>query len=164
MLNPTLKATGNTSNTWGFSNSVSDLLESAANSQPNPYESISSEDMLAKSKKGNEMIRGWRKEWERRKEKKMTCSSCRIDAKKSCLNCKTKPDQRENEQHPEGWKKEENNPEGWKNDVDNNDHTEGWKGIISPNEGQGNILNIEKTYKKSQLATKKTKKFKNSNE
>ena len=56
-------ATGNTSNTWGFSNSVSDLLESAANSEPDPYELISSEDMLARSKVGNEKIKKWREEW-----------------------------------------------------------------------------------------------------
>ena len=37
-------ATGNKSNTWGFTN----MMESVANSEVEPYENISSEDMLTK--------------------------------------------------------------------------------------------------------------------
>ena len=42
-------ATGCTSNTRGLSNSVSNFLESVANSQTSKFESISSEDMLSKT-------------------------------------------------------------------------------------------------------------------
>ena len=45
--------TGCNSNTRGFSNSVSDLLESVNKANLDPYESISSEDMLAKINKYN---------------------------------------------------------------------------------------------------------------
>ena len=49
--------TGCTSNTRGLSSGVSNLLESVANSEDNNFESISSEDMLAKKKKGVECSR-----------------------------------------------------------------------------------------------------------
>ena len=46
--------TGCSSNTLGLSNGVSDVLESVANSEEEPYEVISSEDMLAATKRFNE--------------------------------------------------------------------------------------------------------------
>ena len=41
----------------GFSNSVSDLLESVNKANQDPYEVISSEDMLANTEKYNEKAR-----------------------------------------------------------------------------------------------------------
>ena len=49
--------TGCSSNTRGMSNAVSDFLESVANSIPDAYEVISSEDMLARVEAGNEEAR-----------------------------------------------------------------------------------------------------------
>ena len=46
--------TGNSSNTLGLSNSVSDVLEAVANSEPDPYEVISTEEMLTATKRFNE--------------------------------------------------------------------------------------------------------------
>jgi hypothetical protein len=48
--------TGCTSNTLGLSNSVSDVLEAVANSEPVPYEVNSSEDMLSRTKVFNEKM------------------------------------------------------------------------------------------------------------
>ena len=61
-------ATGCTSNTIGMSNCVSDLLEAVANSEPDPYEAMSSEDMLYKTKLANEKIRLRRERWEEEEE------------------------------------------------------------------------------------------------
>ena len=46
--------TGCNSNTLGFSNSVSDLLESVNKANQDPYEVVSSEDMLANTELFNE--------------------------------------------------------------------------------------------------------------
>jgi hypothetical protein len=65
--------TGCSSNTRGLSNSVSDFLESVANSIPDAYEVISSEDMLARVQAGNEAARKIIAEGREKKLRKMRC-------------------------------------------------------------------------------------------
>ena len=48
--------TANSSNTRGFANCISDLLEAVANSEENSYEVISSEDLLHNAKNHNKII------------------------------------------------------------------------------------------------------------
>ena len=48
--------TANCSNTRGFANCVSDLLEALANSEENSYEVISSEDLLSSTKEHNNEV------------------------------------------------------------------------------------------------------------
>ena len=59
--------TGCTSNTLGMRNSVASVLEAVAVSEMKPFESISSEDMILKTKAYNEKIMESRK---RRKEER----------------------------------------------------------------------------------------------
>ena len=66
--------TGCTSNTRGLSNGVSDFLESVANSIPDSYEVISSEDMLARIEDANKVARKIIEEGRAKKSKKMRCS------------------------------------------------------------------------------------------
>ena len=66
--------TGCNSNTRGFSNCVSDLLESVNKAKENAYESVSSEDMLAKVEIYNQEAEKIRKEGEDKLEKKMRCA------------------------------------------------------------------------------------------
>ena len=83
-------ATGCTSNTRGFSNSVSNLLESVANSQTSKFESISSEDMLSKTKESNKKMAELLEKWMRIRDKKLECKECNIKEeieKKSCHIC-----------------------------------------------------------------------------
>ena len=70
--------TANTSNTRGFANSVSDLLEAVANSEENPYEVISSEDMLHHVGTHNLTVE---KNKEQRK-KKLKCDGCKTWSRK----------------------------------------------------------------------------------
>ena len=49
---------------------------------------ISSEDMLARSKVGNEIIKKWREEWFKRRGEKMQCLRCEIEKMtKDCPGC-----------------------------------------------------------------------------
>ena len=57
----------------GLSNSVSDFLESVANSIPDSYEVISSEDMLARVEAGNEVARKIIDEGRKKKMEKLRC-------------------------------------------------------------------------------------------
>ena len=66
--------TGCNSNTRGFSNSVSDLLESVNKANLDPYESISSEDMLAKINKYNKKAEEIMKEGREKLQQKLMCS------------------------------------------------------------------------------------------
>ena len=66
--------TGCNSNTRGFSNSVSDLLESVNKANLDPYESISSEDMLAKINKYNKKAEEIMKEGREKLQQKLRCS------------------------------------------------------------------------------------------
>ena len=68
--------TGCSGNTMGLSNSVSNFLESVANSIENHFECISSEDMLASTKRANEKIDKIIKEWKEKRLKKLRCKSC----------------------------------------------------------------------------------------
>ena len=67
-------ATGCTSNTRGFSNCVSDLLESVNKASLETYEAISSEDMLAKVEKYNEEAEKIMKEGKEKLYRKVMCS------------------------------------------------------------------------------------------
>ena len=73
--------TGCSSNTRGMSNAVSDFLESVANSIPDAYEVISSEDMLARVEEGNEKARKIIEEGRDHRLRKMRCTEMGI----SCL-------------------------------------------------------------------------------
>ena len=66
--------TGCSSNTRGRSNTVSDFLESVANSIPDAYEVISSEDYLARVERANAEARKMIEEGRAHKIKKMRCS------------------------------------------------------------------------------------------
>ena len=66
--------TGCNSNTRGFSNSVSDLLESVNKANTDPYESISSEDFLAKVNKYNKEAVEIMREGRERLHQKMMCN------------------------------------------------------------------------------------------
>ena len=72
--------TGCSGNTRGLSNSVSNFLESVANCIQNHFECISSEDMLASTKRANEQIDKLIKEWNTKRMKKLCCNTC------SCKN------------------------------------------------------------------------------
>ena len=71
--------TGNTSDTRGMSNNVSDLLEAVANSEQNPYEVNSTEDMLARTKVCNEKVKKRIEDWERKRMLKLNCSRCKFE-------------------------------------------------------------------------------------
>ena len=71
--------TGCTSNTLGMSNNVAELLEAVANSEPDPYEVISSEDMLARTKRFNMKVLAKKEEWIRKRERKLGCRTCQFE-------------------------------------------------------------------------------------
>ena len=62
-----------------MSNNVSDLLEVVANSEPTPYEVISTEDMLPATKRFNEKLMDKREVWRIKRNQKMLCKTCRYD-------------------------------------------------------------------------------------
>ena len=72
--------TGCTSDTRGLSNSVSSFLELVANSTQETFESISGEDMLAKTKVFNKDVKNIKQKWEKRREAKLAknCGKCCI--------------------------------------------------------------------------------------
>ena len=97
--------TGCTSNTRGLSNSVSNLLESVANSDKNNFESISGEDMLSKKEKGNREARKIKERWIERRGNKIRkkCKRCNLqEIINSCGKC-ARLDEKEKEKDPEGW-------------------------------------------------------------
>ena len=65
--------TGCSSNSMGFSNSVSDLLESVNKANEDPYECISSEDMLANTEKFNTEARKIMEEGRKHLMRKINC-------------------------------------------------------------------------------------------
>ena len=71
-------ATGCTSNTLGLSNFVAEILESVSNSEKDRYNTISSEDMLARFHNTNENIQEINQSRNIRIIKKLQCTSCRI--------------------------------------------------------------------------------------
>ena len=80
-------ATATSSNTTGLSNAVSDFLEACANSIKDPFEAISTEDMLYKTKKHNEFVTEMREDWKAKMRKKLNCKACKIREIR-CGGCK----------------------------------------------------------------------------
>jgi hypothetical protein len=76
---------GVTLNSMGFSNSVSDLLESVSKANQDPYEVISSEDMLANTKKFNLKARMIMEEGREHLLRKITCR--RGEGMKTIASC-----------------------------------------------------------------------------
>ena len=70
--------TANTSNTRGFANAVSDLLEAVANSITNSHEVISSEDMLHHANNHNKKIEKEEEKSKITKLKKINCKKCKV--------------------------------------------------------------------------------------
>ena len=81
--------TGNSGNTRGLSNSVSNLLESVANCISNQFECISSEDMLSNTKKANKALDKIIKEWKAKRLKKLRCNTCpyKTEEIRVCEDC-----------------------------------------------------------------------------
>ena len=69
--------TANSSNTRGFANCISDLLEAVVNCEEKSYEVISSEDLLHSAKGHNKEIEKIRRELEEKKIAKNECWLCR---------------------------------------------------------------------------------------
>ena len=69
--------TANSSNTRGFANCVSDLLEAVANSEDKSYEVISSEDLLHSAKNHNKEINKMKRNIEEGLKIKNSCWSCK---------------------------------------------------------------------------------------
>ena len=92
--------TANSSNTRGFANSVSDLLESVANCEENKFEVISSEDMLHHVKESNVKVKRMKQEWEEKRREKSQCEGCKVWELK-CRTCRTKHPTEGNKNHEE---------------------------------------------------------------
>jgi vacuolar-type H+-ATPase subunit H len=90
--------TGCSGNTRGLSNSVSNFLESIANTIENQFECISSEDMLANTKKANKEVIEIIKKWKEHRLKKINCAQCnyRADPHKACQDCQNEVDELDN--------------------------------------------------------------------
>ena len=68
--------TGNTSDTLGLSNTVSDVIEAVANNSKNAHELVSTEDLLAKTKIFNRRASERMRKWEQDRIKKLKCGQC----------------------------------------------------------------------------------------
>ena len=68
--------TGCSGNTRGLSNSVSNFLESIANSIENKFECISSEDMLFNTKQANKEITEMIENWKKKRLAKLNTKKC----------------------------------------------------------------------------------------
>ena len=79
-------ATGCTSNTLGLSNSVAEVLEAVANSEKDRYNTISSEDMLARIHTSNKKISINQEKWYMARIKKLQCNKCKIMENVDCSN------------------------------------------------------------------------------
>ena len=83
--------TGCTSNSKGLSNSVSDVLEAVANSEQDPYEVCSGEDMLARVHAANKKNAARQEEWKQRRTAKILtdCQDCgdKLHLVLGCGNC-----------------------------------------------------------------------------
>ena len=78
--------TGCNSNTRGFSNCVSDLLESVNKANENPYETISTEDKLARVEQFNQEARKIMAEGRAHLKRKIMCSKENVVAQLSRCN------------------------------------------------------------------------------
>ena len=81
--------TANCSNTRGFANCVSDLLEALANSEEDSYEVISSEDLISSTKNHNKEVEEIRKDIAKRVKRKIECIKCKAWNLR-CEKCKEK--------------------------------------------------------------------------
>ena len=79
--------TANSSNTRAFANSVSDLLESVANSEQRKFEVISTEDLLHSTKNSNKQVEERKKKVEDAWIRKAMCRKERNWKERRCLNC-----------------------------------------------------------------------------
>ena len=70
--------TANCSNTRGFANCVSELLEALANSEEDSYEVISSEDLLSSTKEHNIEVEEIKKEVAQKLKRKIECTKCKV--------------------------------------------------------------------------------------
>ena len=68
--------TGCSGNTRGLSNSVSNFLESIANTIGNKFECISSEVMLANTKKADKEVMEMIENWKKKRLRKLNCKRC----------------------------------------------------------------------------------------
>ena len=71
-------ATGHSSNSLGLSNAVSEVLEAVANAEQHRYNTISSEDMLARVNEYNLKVLDKNKKWEETRLRKLRCTKCKI--------------------------------------------------------------------------------------
>ena len=69
--------TGNTSDTLGLSNTVSEVLEAVANNSKDAHELVSTEDLLAKTKIFNKKSRERALRWEEDRIRKLRCNTCK---------------------------------------------------------------------------------------
>ena len=79
--------TGNSSNTRAFANSVSDLLESVANSEEEKFEVISTEDMLHSVGDHNRAVEKRNKDMKDKKMRKEKCHNHKL-WKMRCRECR----------------------------------------------------------------------------
>ena len=140
-------ATGNSGNTRALSNSVSDFVEAVATSESNKIEVISSEDMLHNYKESDNKAKEIHEDLDRRQKIKMRCRKCKIEEIK-CLRCTRG---KTNKDHPQA-----GGSGGVKPPHSNTSELGQEKNSISFQKVNQN----KKTYKKSQMATKKIKKKK----
>ena len=81
--------TGCSGNTRGLSNSVSNFLESVANSIESNFERISSEDMLSNTKKANKEVEDLIRTWRNLRLSKFNCNKCAYNEENisDCQSC-----------------------------------------------------------------------------
>ena len=71
-------ATGHSSNKRGLSNAVSEVLEAINNSEKARYNTISSEDMMARMVEYNNRVHSETRKWKETRISKMRCQECQI--------------------------------------------------------------------------------------
>ena len=79
-------ATGHSSNSLGMSNAVSEVLEAVANSEPNRYNTISTEDMLSRITEYNKQVQYSNDQYNETRIKKLACTQCKIMEYIDCQN------------------------------------------------------------------------------
>ena len=79
-------ATGHSSNSLGLSNAVAEVLEAVNNSESLRYNTISTEDMLARIVEYNKLVLQDRQEWQEKRIAKLRCIKCNIMEYVDCPN------------------------------------------------------------------------------
>ena len=69
--------TGNSSDTLGLSNTLSEIIEAVANNSKNAHEVVSTEDLLAKTKIFNKKSEQRMQAWERNRKIKLRRKTCK---------------------------------------------------------------------------------------